>query len=82
MRVIDCGGGLGVDYDGTRTDAPASLAYTTQVPSFSYSLSPLETRAETLAASPCWHIFLQLENGRHLARETSQLGAAPAPAAS
>ena len=31
MKVIDCGGGLGVDYDGTSTDAPASLSYTTQV---------------------------------------------------
>ena len=31
MRVIDCGGGLGIDYDGSNTDAPASLSYTMQV---------------------------------------------------
>ncbi|EIE21904.1 arginine decarboxylase [Coccomyxa subellipsoidea C-169] len=30
MRVIDCGGGLGIDYDGSNTDAPASLSYTMQ----------------------------------------------------
>ncbi|BDA46967.1 Biosynthetic arginine decarboxylase [Coccomyxa sp. Obi] len=30
MRTIDCGGGLGIDYDGSNTDAPASLSYTMQ----------------------------------------------------
>ncbi len=30
MRSIDCGGGLGVDYDGSATDAPASIAYNMQ----------------------------------------------------
>ena len=40
MRTIDCGGGLGIDYDGSNTDAPASLSYTMQVPSTS-QLIPL-----------------------------------------
>lgn len=31
MQLIDCGGGLGIDYDGSNTDTPASLAYTMQV---------------------------------------------------
>ena len=31
MRIIDCGGGLGIDYDGSATDAPPSIAYTMQV---------------------------------------------------
>lgn len=30
MRFIDCGGGLGIDYDGSNTDTPASLSYTMQ----------------------------------------------------
>ena len=31
MRFIDCGGGLGVDYDGTASDSHSSLPFTTQV---------------------------------------------------
>jgi arginine decarboxylase len=31
MHFIDCGGGLGVDYDGSNTDTPSSLSYTMQV---------------------------------------------------
>ncbi len=39
MRAIDCGGGLGIDYDGSNTDAPASLSYTMQV-ALHFKLTP------------------------------------------
>lgn len=32
MRYIDCGGGLGVDYDGTASESHSSLPFTIQVP--------------------------------------------------
>ena len=31
MRYIDCGGGLGVDYDGTASESHSSLPFTIQV---------------------------------------------------
>ena len=38
MRFIDCGGGLGVDYDGTASDSHFSLPFTIKVrPSFWYN---------------------------------------------
>lgn len=45
MRVIDCGGGLGIDYDGSNTDAPASLSYTMQViPNSHYTPAAMSSR--------------------------------------
>jgi len=31
MRYLDCGGGLGVDYDGTASESHSSLPFTIQV---------------------------------------------------
>ena len=54
MQFCDVGGGLGIDYDGTNTDAPASLSYTMQ--------ARLQERLQSLVqwvCAICWTSVFQ-----------------------
>ena len=54
MRYIDCGGGLGIDYDGTASESHSSLPFTIQVrPCFEVSA----WQRHLLCCNYCWHSF-------------------------
>ncbi len=60
LRYLDLGGGLGVDYDGSRTSYPSSANYTVEEYASQAVFEVVEVLAQTGAAAPC----LITESGR------------------
>jgi arginine decarboxylase len=69
MRYIDCGGGLGVDYDGSRTNFHSSVNYTLQ----EYAADVVSQMAEACNAKGVPHPDIVTESGRALVAHHSVL---------
>jgi len=69
MRFIDCGGGLGVDYDGSRTNFHSSMNYTLE----EYTSDVVSQVAETCNARGVPHPDIITESGRALVAHHSVL---------
>ena len=69
MRYIDCGGGLGVDYDGSRTNFHSSMNYTLQ----EYAADVVSQVAEACNAKGVPHPDIITESGRALVAHHSVL---------
>jgi len=69
MRYIDCGGGLGVDYDGSQTNFHSSVNYTLQ----EYAADIVSQVAEACNAKGVPHPDLVTESGRALVAHHSVL---------
>ena len=62
MRYLDLGGGLGVDYDGSRTSYPSSANYTVE----EYASQAVYEIAGVMAQNDCPHPHIITESGRAL----------------
>ena len=62
MRYLDCGGGLGVDYDGSHTNFHSSVNYTLQ----EYAADVVSQIAEACNAASVPHPHIITESGRAL----------------
>ena len=69
MRYLDCGGGLGVDYDGSHTNFHSSVNYTLQ----EYAADIVSQVAEACNAAFVPHPDLVTESGRALVAHHSVL---------
>jgi len=69
MRYLDCGGGLGVDYDGSQTNFHSSVNYTLQ----EYATDIVSQVAEACNAHGVPHPDLITESGRALVAHHSVL---------
>jgi arginine decarboxylase len=69
MRFIDCGGGLGVDYDGSQTNFHSSVNYTLQ----EYAADIVSQVAEACNADGVPHPDIVTESGRALVAHHSVL---------
>ena len=69
MRFIDCGGGLGVDYDGSQTNFHSSVNYTLQ----EYAADIVTQVAEACNAKGVPHPDIVTESGRALVAHHSVL---------
>jgi arginine decarboxylase len=69
MRVIDCGGGLGVDYDGSQTNFHSSVNYTLA----EYARDIVSEISEACTASNVPHPDIVTESGRALVAHHSVL---------
>jgi arginine decarboxylase len=69
MRYIDCGGGLGVDYDGSQTNFHSSVNYTLQ----EYAADVVSQVAEACNAKGVPHPDIITESGRALVAHHSVL---------
>jgi arginine decarboxylase len=69
MRYIDCGGGLGVDYDGSQTNFHSSVNYTLQ----EYAADVVSQVAEACNAKGVPHPDIVTESGRALTAHHSVL---------
>jgi arginine decarboxylase len=69
MRFIDCGGGLGVDYDGSQTNFHSSVNYTLQ----EYAADVVSQVAEACNAKGVPHPDIITESGRALVAHHSVL---------
>jgi len=69
MRVIDCGGGLGVDYDGSQTNFHSSVNYTLA----EYARDIVSEIAEACNAKNVPHPDIVTESGRALVAHHSVL---------
>src|SRR6266536_3327655 len=69
MRFLDCGGGLGVDYDGSQTNFHSSVNYTLQ----EYAADIVSQVAEACNAKGVPHPDLVTESGRALVAHLSIL---------
>jgi arginine decarboxylase len=69
MRYIDCGGGLGVDYDGSQTTFHSSVNYTLQ----EYAADIVSQVAEACNAKGVPHPDIVTESGRALTAHHSVL---------
>jgi arginine decarboxylase len=69
MRFIDCGGGLGVDYDGSQTNFHSSVNYTLQ----EYAADIVSQVAEACNAKGVPHPDIVTESGRALVAHHSVL---------
>jgi arginine decarboxylase len=69
MRILDCGGGLGVDYDGSQTNFHSSVNYTLQ----EYAADIVSQIAETCNARGVPHPDIVTESGRALVAHHSVL---------
>ncbi len=69
MRYLDCGGGLGVDYDGSQTNFHSSVNYTLQ----EYAADIVSQVAEACNARHVPHPDLVTESGRALVAHHSVL---------
>ncbi|HEY7921527.1 MAG TPA: biosynthetic arginine decarboxylase, partial [Vicinamibacteria bacterium] len=69
MRYLDCGGGLGVDYDGSQTNFHSSVNYTLQ----EYAADIVSQVAEACNARGVPHPDLVTESGRALVAHHSVL---------
>jgi arginine decarboxylase len=69
MRYLDCGGGLGVDYDGSQTNFHSSVNYTLQ----EYATDIVSQVAEACNAHGVPHPDLVTESGRALVAHHSVL---------
>jgi arginine decarboxylase len=69
MRYIDCGGGLGVDYDGSQTNFHSSVNYTLQ----EYAADIVSQMAEACNTKGVPHPDIVTESGRALTAHHSVL---------
>jgi arginine decarboxylase len=69
MRYLDCGGGLGVDYDGSHTNFHSSINYTLQ----EYAADVVSQIAEACNAAGVPHPDIITESGRALVAHHSVL---------
>jgi arginine decarboxylase len=69
MRYVDCGGGLGVDYDGSQTNFHSSVNYTLG----EYAADVVSQMAETCNAKGVPHPDIVTESGRALTAHHSVL---------
>jgi arginine decarboxylase len=69
MRYLDCGGGLGVDYDGSQTNFHSSVNYTLQ----EYAADVVSQIAEACDAKGVPHPDIVTESGRALVAHHSVL---------
>src|SRR5678815_3115535 len=69
MRYLDCGGGLGVDYDGSQTNFHSSVNYTLQ----EYAADIVSQIAEACDAKHVPHPDIVTESGRALTAHHSVL---------
>ena len=69
MRYLDCGGGLGVDYDGSQTNFHSSVNYTLQ----EYAADIVSQVAEACNAKGVPHPDIVTESGRALVAHHSVL---------
>jgi arginine decarboxylase len=69
MRYVDCGGGLGVDYDGSRTNFHSSMNYSMQ----EYAADVVSQLAEACNARGVPHPDIVTESGRALVAHHSVL---------
>ena len=69
MRYLDCGGGLGVDYDGSQTNFHSSVNYTLQ----EYAADVVSQIAESCNAKGVPHPDIITESGRALVAHHSVL---------
>ncbi|MCG6920434.1 MAG: biosynthetic arginine decarboxylase [Acidobacteria bacterium] len=69
MRYLDCGGGLGVDYDGSQTSFHSSINYTLQ----EYAADVVSQIAEACNAADVPHPDIITESGRALVAHHSVL---------
>jgi arginine decarboxylase len=69
MRYLDCGGGLGVDYDGSQTNFHSSVNYTLQ----EYAADIVSQIAEACDAKHVPHPDIVTESGRALVAHHSVL---------
>jgi arginine decarboxylase len=69
MRFIDCGGGLGVDYDGSRTNFHSSVNYTLE----EYAADVVSEIAEACQQKGVPHPDIVTESGRALVAHHSVL---------
>ena len=69
MRYVDCGGGLGVDYDGSQTNFHSSVNYTLQ----EYASDIVSQMAEACNAKGVPHPDIVTESGRALVAHHSVL---------
>jgi arginine decarboxylase len=69
MRYLDCGGGLGVDYDGSQTNFHSSVNYTLQ----EYAADIVSQIAEACNAKGVPHPDIVTESGRALTAHHSVL---------
>ncbi|HVQ28077.1 MAG TPA: biosynthetic arginine decarboxylase, partial [Vicinamibacteria bacterium] len=69
MRFLDCGGGLGVDYDGSQTNFHSSVNYTLQ----EYAADIVSQIAEVCNAKGVPHPDIVTESGRALVAHHSVL---------
>jgi arginine decarboxylase len=69
MRYLDCGGGLGVDYDGSQTNFHSSVNYTLQ----EYAADIVSQVAEACNAKGVPHPDIVTESGRALTAHHSVL---------
>ena len=69
MRFLDCGGGLGVDYDGSQTNFHSSVNYTLQ----EYASDIVSQVAEACNAKSVPHPDIVTESGRALTAHHSVL---------
>ncbi len=69
MRIIDCGGGLGIDYDGSQSNFHSSMNYTQQ----EYASDIVSQVAETCNANKVPHPDIVTESGRALVAHHSVL---------
>lgn len=69
MRYLDCGGGLGVDYDGSQTNFHSSVNYTLQ----EYASDIVSQVAEACNATGVPHPDIVTESGRALVAHHSVL---------
>jgi arginine decarboxylase len=69
MRYLDCGGGLGVDYDGSQTNFHSSVNYTLQ----EYASDIVSQVAEACKAANVPHPDIVTESGRALVAHHSVL---------
>ncbi len=69
MRYLDCGGGLGVDYDGSQTNFHSSVNYTLQ----EYAADIVSQIAEACNAKGVPHPDIVTESGRALVAHHSVL---------
>ncbi len=69
MKLLDCGGGLGVDYDGSQTNFHSSVNYTLQ----EYAADVVSQIAESCNAKGVPHPDIITESGRALVAHHSVL---------
>src|SRR5690606_39095860 len=69
LKYIDVGGGLGVDYDGSATNAPSSMNYTIN----EYASDVVYRIASTCNARGIDHPMIVSESGRAIAAHHSVL---------